>query len=75
MPDRLRKFVEMFAHGKRSGRVAYVYGQPALPKVFVGAEWAEDTKFSASNEVLADPNLKIVFKAAVQEGCAVRTEK
>jgi len=75
MPDRLRKFVEMLGFGRRTGRTAYVFGSTELPTNIAGAEWAADTKFSAANEVIADPKLKIIFKAAIQRGYAVTTEK
>ena len=78
MPDRLRKFIVTLAYGKRTGPVAYVHGQAALPKLpkpVAGAEWSEDTKFNAANEVLAEPGLKALFKTALEGDVAVKTEK
>jgi hypothetical protein len=75
MPHRLRKFIEMFAGGGRTGRIAYVHGKPSLPKPVTGAEWAEDKRFKAADEVLAEPKLKAVFKTALEAGIAVKTEK
>jgi hypothetical protein len=75
VPNRLHKFVETFAYGRRTGRVAYVMGMASLPKAMAGAEWAEDKKFNAAEELLAQPNLKAVFKTALEKGCAVRTVK
>jgi hypothetical protein len=54
MPNRLRKFVETLAYGKRTGRVAYVMGASRLPKAIAGAEWGEDKKFNAAEELLAE---------------------
>ena len=75
MPDRLRKFIETLAYGKRTGRVAYMRGQAVLPKSVAGAEWSEDTKFNAANEVIADPRLKAIFKTALSQGISVTAEK
>jgi len=75
MPNKLLKFVESLAYGKRTGRVAYVHGVGTLPKPLAGAEWSEDKKFNAANELLAEPRLKTVFKTALEKGCAVRIEK
>jgi len=75
MSNRLRKFIETLAYGKRTGRVVYAMDVSYLPMTIAGAEWGEDKKFNAAEEVLADPSLKAVFKAALEQGCAVRTEK
>ena len=38
------------------------------------AEWYPVEKFNAADELLEDPSLKVVFKMAVEEGCAVVNE-
>ena len=37
-----------------------------------GAEWALDSKFDAAQELLRDPELKVVFKAAIDKGVVVK---
>jgi hypothetical protein len=40
-----------------------------------GAEWRIDGKFSAADELLHDPELKVVFKAAMEKGVEVITRR
>lgn len=61
MPNRLHKFVEIYAHGRRTGRVAYVFGGASLSAPIAGSEWAEDTRFNVLNELRAKPKLKPIF--------------
>ena len=75
MPDRLRKYVETLAYGKRTGRLAYMHGQRPLPEPIAGAEWAEDKNFNAADELLMEHGLKTLFKRALEKGVAMKTEK
>jgi hypothetical protein len=43
-----------------------------LPKPGPGAEWGLDSKFDAAQELLRDPGLKVVFKAAIDKGVVVK---
>jgi hypothetical protein len=72
---KLRKYFEALPYGKRTGRVAYAIKLRTLPKAIAGAEWSEDKSFNAAQEILARPSLKTIFKAALQQGCALMTEK
>jgi hypothetical protein len=69
----LCKYLEWLSRGKRTDRVAYVLKEWDLPKPLPGAEWQRDLKFNAAEELLAQPELKEVFKAAIKNGVAVVT--
>ena len=56
---------------QRSGRVAYVFSQANLPSPRAGLEWRLDPDFNAADEVLAEADLKAVFKLAIDAGCAI----
>jgi hypothetical protein len=71
MTTRLQKFIERGAHEEGPGRVAYVLDVSALPRPAKGKEWQRIDSFSAAEEVLNDPNLKSVFKTAIDQGCAI----
>jgi hypothetical protein len=38
-----------------------------------GAEWQPDKKFSVADELLNNPDLKAVFKEALQKGVALHS--
>jgi hypothetical protein len=40
-----------------------------------GAEWRTDEKFSVADELLSDPELKAVFKAALEKGVEIITRR
>ena len=44
-----------------------------LPMPLPGAEWQVDQKFSAADELLRDPELETVFKAALEKGVGIVT--
>jgi hypothetical protein len=46
----------------------------SLPSADEGQKWYPVEKFNAADELLEDPSLKVVFKMAVEEGCAVVNE-
>jgi hypothetical protein len=73
----LRRYSEWLSRGRRTDRIAYVLKEWNLPRPLPGAEWRHDRTFNAAEEVLADPSLKDVFEAAIEEGVAVvsRQEK
>jgi hypothetical protein len=73
MPDRLARYIEWQSGGRRTGRVAYVIGKRNLPAPVVGAEWQIDSQFNPANEILRDPNMKFVFRAAIANGVEVVT--
>ena len=67
----LRKYVEWMTRGRRTDRIAYVTKEWDLPTPLPGAEWQLDANFSAAEEILRDPDLKTVFKAALEKGAEV----
>ena len=71
--NRLRKYVEWMSRGRRTNRIAYVMKEWDLPVPVPGAEWQPDTKFSPADELLADPDLKVVFKEALEKGVALHS--
>ena len=70
--NRLQKYIERTDSG-RELRTAYAMTRTALPDPRPGSQWRE-AAFSAADEVLANPNLKIVFKAAIEKDFAVVPE-
>jgi hypothetical protein len=62
---RLRRYAEWMNRGRRTDRVVYV------TKPLPGAEWQLDTKFNLADELLRDPDLKTVVKAALEKGAKV----
>ena len=68
---RLRKYVEWMSRGRRTNRLAYVMKEWGLPLPLPGAEWQPDTKFSPADELLSNPDLKAVFKEAMEKGVAL----
>ena len=74
MPS-LRRYVEWMNRGRRTDRVVYVLKEWDLPKPLPGAEWQLDTKFNLANELLRDPELKSVLKAALEKGAEVVIQK
>ena len=69
--NRLQKFVERGAYGEGAGRHAYVLQSSALPAPSEGMAWHPVEKFSAADEVFENPQLKAVFKTAIEKGCAL----
>ena len=69
--NQLRKYVEWMSRGRRTNRTAYVIKEWDLPLPLPGAEWQQDAKFSPSDELLNNPDLKAIFKEAVDNGAAL----
>jgi hypothetical protein len=59
------------SRGRKTDRVAYVMSVQNFLEPKVGAEWQVDSAFSAGEELLRYPNLKEVFKSAIDDGSAV----
>ena len=73
MPDRLARYIEWQSGGRRTGRVAYVIGVRNLPEPITGAEWQIDPQFNPAEEILRDPTIKTVLRAAIANGVKVIT--
>jgi hypothetical protein len=71
----LRRYVEWMNRGRRTDRVVYVLKEWDLPMPLPGAEWQLDTKFNVADELLRDPGLKSVLKAALEKGAEVVIRK
>jgi hypothetical protein len=71
--NRLRKYVELMPDG-RELRLAYAMSETALSQARPRSRWQEITPFSAADEVMAEPGLRDVFKAAIERGFAVVPE-
>jgi hypothetical protein len=69
--NRLRKFTEVIDLTREVSRIAYVMGVGNLPPALNYCTWHEDTKFSPGDELLANPELKLVFRKALTEGCGL----
>lgn len=69
--NKLDRYVEWMSGGRRTGRVAYVLGARRLPKPVTGAQWQRDSKFNVAEELLRDPSLKDVVRAAIDKGVEV----
>jgi hypothetical protein len=68
--NRLRKYIERTAGG-RELRTAYAMAVTALPDPRPRSQWREDASFSAADELLTEPGLKTLFKAAIERGFAI----
>lgn len=67
----LKRYFEWTSRGVRTGRVAYVLDELNLPEPVLGIEWIYDARFNAAEELLRDPELKFIFKNAIDEGVKV----
>src|ERR1700739_4800502 len=67
-PTKLNRYIEWLSRGSKTGRVAYALRASNLPKTSPGAEWQLDSKFNAAEELLRDPSLKDVIRAAIDKG-------
>ena len=70
--NRLQKFVEQGPYGEKPGRTAYTFGPGNLPEPGENLEWKPVTSFSVADELIAEPSLKVVFRLAIRNGCAIR---
>jgi len=71
--NRLQKFIERMADG-RELRTAYAMAVTNLPEPRPRAQWHGDPSFSPAYEVLANPEFKPLFKAAIGRGFAIVPE-
>lgn|GEM_PF-2500838 len=71
--DRIKKFVEQDGYGKKTGRVAYVTDESAIPEPPGALRWHPVCTFNAAEELERDTGLKEVFQAAMEHGCTVVT--
>jgi hypothetical protein len=69
--NRLQKFVEQDRNGEELGRTAYGFSRENLPPPGENLEWKAVPSFNAAEEVMEDPSLKDVFKAAIEESFAI----
>ncbi len=53
--------------------MTYVLKEWNLPKPLPDAEWQRGSKFNGAEEILANPNLKEIFKIAFKKGVVVVT--
>ena len=72
---RLKRYIEWMSRGRRTNRIAYVMKEWDLPTPVPGAEWRIDEKFRPADELLHDPELKVVFEAALEKGVEVITRR
>jgi len=56
------------SRGRRNNREAYVLEEWDLPKPVPDAEWQHDKAFNLADELLRDPEIKTVFKVALEKG-------
>ena len=69
-PKKTKSYIERMPDG-RELRIAYAMTVTALPGPRPPSKWQEIAPFSAADEVLAEPGLKTVFKAAIERGFAI----
>jgi hypothetical protein len=67
---RLQKFVERGAYGEGPGRTAYAFDPSSLPQAAEGFDWNKVDAFDPAQEILYDPRIKEIFKAAIRNGHA-----
>ncbi len=69
--NKLERYIEWMSGGRRTGRVAYALGASKLPKPATGGNWQLDLKFNVAEELLRDPSLKDVIRAAIATGIEI----
>jgi hypothetical protein len=69
----LQRYTEWMSRGRRTDREVYVLKEWDLPKPLPGAEWQFDKNFNLADELLSDPELKIVLKAVLEKGAEMRS--
>jgi len=67
----LTRYIEWMSRGRRTNREAYVLEEWDLPKPVPDAEWQLDKTFNLADELLRDPEIKTVFKAALEKGAEI----
>jgi hypothetical protein len=70
--SKLARYIEWTSRG-RTGRLAYVLSERNLPQPITGAEWQLDSRFNAAEELLREPSLRHVIKAAIEKGVEIVT--
>ena len=68
---RLMRYIEWMSRSRRTDREVYVLREWDLPEPLPGAEWQLDKAFSLADELLRYPELKSVFKAALENGAEI----
>ena len=63
----LKRYIEWMSRGRRTNREVYALKEWDLPNAVPGAEWQLDKTFNLADELLRDPELKTVFKAALEK--------
>ena len=61
------------SRGRRTDRIAYVMKEWDLPVPLPSDEWQLDASFNAGDEILRDPELATVYKAALEKGAELVT--
>jgi hypothetical protein len=64
----LKRYIEWMSRGRRTNREVYALKEWNLPNPVPGAEWQLDKTFNLADELLRDPELKTVFRAALEKG-------
>ena len=67
----LTRYIEWMSRGRRTNREAYVLEEWDLPKPVPDAEWQLDKTFNLADELLRDPEIKTVFKVALEKGAEI----
>ena len=67
----LTRYIEWMSRGRRTNREAYVLEEWDLPKPVPDAEWQLDKAFNLADELLRDPEIKTVFKVALEKGAEI----
>ena len=67
----LTRYIEWMSRGRRTNREAYVLEEWDLPKPVPDAEWQPDKAFNLADELLRDPEIKTVFKVALEKGAEI----
>jgi hypothetical protein len=69
--NRLQKFVEQDGSGEKLGRAGYAFSRDKLPPPGENLDWNAVPSFNAAEELMRDPGLKELFKAAIADGFAI----
>jgi hypothetical protein len=67
----LKRYIEWMSRGRRTNREVYALNEWDLRNPVPGAEWQLDKTFNLADELLRDPELKTVLKAALEKGAEI----
>ena len=70
----VRRFFEMDAYGRHTGRQLLLKPGEAMPQPLEASTWSADPTFSAADEILKSSGFKQVLASVLENGFEIVTE-